>query len=216
MFADHQSHCASGAEQWDEMVQIAVDKSRLAELFDESRLRLKRIVTASMDHRVRARVDASDVLQETFVEATERIDAYMSAPKVSVFVWLRFLAKQQLAKMHRRHLGAQIRDASRDRSMDWNGDSRESAVALAAQLVTGLTTASAILQRKELRTEVRQGLDRLDDRSREILLLRHFEQLSNNEAADVLQISATAACNRYIRALDRLKLQLNCDQSNDR
>ena len=190
---------------WQEQIDKVRDSSQLGELFAESRERLKRIVAASIDSRVQGRIDASDVLQETLIEATRRIDEYMAAPNVSLFVWLRFLAKQQLLIAHRRHLDVAARDVRRDLPMHAFADGSGSEFVLAAELAAKLTTASAALDRKELQLEIHSALAKLDEKSREILTLRHFEQLSNIEAAQVLSISSTAACNRYVRALERLK-----------
>ncbi len=209
---DQNTHPTVTPQQWQILVQAAQDKAQLAELFDENRERLKRIVSSSIDHRLHSRMDASDVLQETFIEAFSRIHEYLAKPNVSLFVWLRFLAKQRLAIMHRQNLQVQARDARRELSLDEDQGSKG---ALAAQLAGRLTTASATLSRKELKLEIQSALDRLDSKSREILMLRHFEQLSNVESAEVLQISTTAACNRYIRALERLKGMLNLSLGTD-
>jgi len=206
---DQNTHPTVTPQQWQILVQAAQDKAQLAELFYENRERLKRIVSSSIDHRLHRRMDASDVLQETFMEAFSRIHEYLANPNVSLFVWLRFLAKQRLTLMHRQNLQVQARDVRRELSLEAVEDDRQSKVALAAQLAGRLTTASASFSRKELRLEIQSALDRLDFKSREILMLRHFEQLSNVESAEVLQISTTAACNRYIRALERLKGMLS-------
>lgn len=203
------AHPTVTPEQWKILVQAAQDKAKLAELFDQNRDRLKRIVSSSMDRRVQGRMDASDVLQETFIEAFGRVHEYLAAPNVSLFVWLRFLAKQRLAMMHRQHLGVQARDARRDMPLPEFANGHDAVSELAAQLAARLTTASAALSRKELGLNIQNALEKLDDKSREILLLRHFEQLSNSESAEVLQISPTATHNRYIRALERLKRMLN-------
>ncbi len=192
--------------QWDQLVQAARNSAQLGELFAQHRDRLKRIVAASLDHRARGRMDASDVIQETFLEAFARINEYLQTPSVSIFVWLRFLVKQRLAMMHRQHLHVQARDARRDRPLPWaEAIRRSSSVMLAAELAARLTTASAAFNRQELKREIQAALALLDEKSREMLVLRHFEQLSNIECAQVLEISTTAACNRYIRALERLK-----------
>ncbi len=197
------------AAQWEGLLKAAGDSAQLGEYFGRYRDRLKRIVSAAMDQRVQGRMDASDVIQETFLEAFARINEYLQAPKVSLFIWLRFLAKQRLAMMHRHHLNVQARDIRRDLPLQRDDDNRRSAEFVAAQLAARLTSASATLTLKELKREIHLALNNLDEKSREILTLRHFEQLSNLESAEVLQVSPTAACNRYVRALERLKRQLN-------
>lgn len=213
---DQSAHPSLTAEQWNLLAQAAQDKAQLVELFNQHRDRLKRIVNSSLDHRVQGRLDASDVLQETFIEAYGRVHEYLAEPKVSLFVWLRFLAKQRLAMMHREHLSVQARDVRRDRPLQWDGASRRSSTMLATELAARLTTASATLSRKELSLQIQDALAKLDEKSREVLLLRHFEQLSNVETAEVLAISTTAACNRYVRALERLKALLNAPEAPDR
>lgn len=215
MSFDQNAHPSLTAEQWNLLVQAAQDKAQLAALFNQHRERLKRIVSSTLDHRVQGRLDASDVLQETFIEAYGRIQEYLAQPSVSLFVWLRFLAKQRLAMMHRQHLSVQARDVRRDRPLLWEDESRHSSTLLATQLATRLTTASATLSRKELQLQIQDALHKLDEKSREVLLLRHFEQLSNVETAEVLGISTTAACNRYIRALERLKHLLNLSEASE-
>ncbi len=212
---DQSAHPSLTTEQWNLLAQAAQDKAQLAELFNQHRDRLKRIVSSCLDQRVQGRLDASDVLQETFIEAYGRVHEYLAEPKVSLFVWLRFLAKQRLAMMHRQHLGVQARDVRRDRPLLWDDENRRSSVLLATQLAARLTTASATLSRKELRLQIQDALNKLDEKSREVLLLRHFEQLSNVETAEVLAISSTAACNRYVRALERLKHLLKAPEASD-
>lgn len=212
---DQSAHPSLTTEQWNLLAQAAQDKAQLAELFNQHRDRLKRIVSSCLDQRVQGRLDASDVLQETFIEAYGRVHEYLAEPKVSLFVWLRFLAKQRLAMMHRQHLSVQARDVRRDRPLLWDEENRHSSVLLATQLAARLTTASATLSRKELRLQIQDALNKLDEKSREVLLLRHFEQLSNVETAEVLAISSTAACNRYVRALERLKHLLNAPEASD-
>lgn len=197
------------AQQRKLLKQASRDSRLLGHVFGQHRDRLKRIVNAGLDQRVRVRMDASDVVQETFLEAFARINDYVEAPKVSLFVWLRFLAKQRLAMLHRQHLHVQARDARRELPLEWVVEGHGSRLQLAAQLAATLTTASVALARKEIKREIQLALDRLDDKSCEVLMLRHFEQLSNAESAEVLQISPTAACNRYIRALERLKKLLD-------
>ncbi len=194
----------------DQLVELATRNSvQLGAIFGQHRERLKRIVSASLDPRVKVRVDASDVIQETFLEAIARIDEYLKVPRVSLFVWLRFLAKQRLALLHRKHLRVQGRNARRELAIDWGVENHSSRVQLAVQLAAKLTTASAALSRKEGKRKIESALEKLDGKSREVLMLRHFEQLSNVESAEVLQISPTAACNRYVRALERLKKLLD-------
>jgi RNA polymerase sigma-70 factor (ECF subfamily) len=176
----------------------------LAELFTEHRDRLERMVRFRMDRRVSSRVDVADVLQEAYLDAAKRVEAYLARPEAPFFVWLRGIAANTLADIHRRHLGAELRDAARDQSLYAKAPEASSEL-LAAQLAGHLTSPSQAAIRDEAAAKVEAALREMDEIDREVLALRHFEQLSNNEVAEVLGLSKTAASNRYVRALGRLK-----------
>ena len=188
------------------------DGDALGQLLERHRARLQRIVELRLDQRVQSRVNASDVLQEAFIEAAQRLREYLQNPEVPFFVWLRFLANQRLAQLHRHHLGRKTRSAGREVSIDQAGFSPFSSQILAAQLVGQLSSASSTLQKAELRKHLQDVLAGLEPVDREILTLRHFEQLTNSECAQVLNLSPTAASNRYIRAVERLRAVLSGDQ----
>ena len=188
------------------------DSDALGQLLESHRQRLERIVRVRLDHRVQSRMNASDVIQETCIEAGERLKEYLENPEVPFFVWLRYLAHQRLQQLHRHHLGRRIRDANRERSIDQQ-DSEEQLGSgiIARQLVARLSSASSILQREELCQRLRDLLDRMEPVDREILVLRHFEHLTNVECAQILSLSTTAASNRYVRALERLRTVIGDD-----
>ena len=185
--------------------------AELNSLFADHRERLKRMVQLRMDQRVQGRIDASDVIQEAFVEAAQRFDDYDREREVSPFVWLRFLTAQKLIQLQRRHLGAQGRSVKRELQAGGASVPNATSAVLAAQLVGNLTSPSHAVSREEQRLQVQQALDELEVIDREVLALRHFEQLTNAEAAEVLEIAPEAAYKRYIRALRRLKQILNSD-----
>lgn len=178
-------------------------------LLEQHRERLKRLVDLRLDNRVRGRVDASDVIQETTIEAYERADEYLADPAVPVFVWLRFLAMQKVQTFHRRHLGTQARDAGREISLDRNPVPAATSAALAARLVGQLTSASHAAIRDEMKLRLEQALNQMDEKDRDVLALRHFEQLSLKETAVVLGLSDKAAGSRYLRALSKLRKAMN-------
>ena len=182
----------------------------LGDLVARHRDRLRRMVRLRLDPRLNGRVDASDVIQDAYVEATRR---YTSRDQqISEFVWLRFLTGQKLAQLHRYHLGAQARNAGREVSINGHGSPEASSAELAAQLVGRFSSPSHAANRAELRQRLQQLLNEMDETDREILALRHFEQLDNSEAAEVLGIEKQAAYKRYIRAVRRLKKVLQSDQ----
>ena len=177
-----------------------VDDSRLAVRLESFRQRLRRMVELRLDPRLRARVDASDVLQEAFLEATERAPSFVEERDVPFFVWVRFLAVQKLAQFHRRHLGAQRRDARREVVM--LGPQASSIVA--ADVLAGHgPTPSQQMATEERRAAVAAVLDSLEEPDREILALRHFEDLNNRECSHVLGLTDGGASRRYMRAARR-------------
>lgn len=180
------------------------DTSVLAELFELYRSRLKLMVRMRMDRRITGRLSPSDVLQETMMEATRRIDAYLENPNMPFHLWLRFLTGQQLLTAHRRHLGTQRRDAAQEINI-YAGSPQATSEYMAAQLIGHLTSPSQVAVREEVREMLQVALNQMDPIDREILTLRHFEDLSNNEVAQLLNLKKSAASNRYVRALQRLR-----------
>ena len=188
------------------------DSDALGRLLESHRQRLERIVRVRLDHRVQSRMNASDVIQETCIEAGERLKEYLENPEVPFFVWLRYLAHQRLQQLHRHHLGRQIRDANRERSIEQqDSEDQLGSGIIAAQLVARISSASSILQKEELCQRLRELLDQMEPVDREILVLRHFEHLTNAECAQILSLSTTAASNRYVRALERLRAVIGDD-----
>ena len=181
------------------------DQEALEELFDKHRLRLRRMVQLRISPLLRGRIDASDVLQESLIDAWRRLPEYLRNRSVPFFVWLRFLARQRLFALHRRHAVAKSRDPRREVALYEGKLPEASSEALASQLLGDLHSPSEALARAELQVRLQEGLDALEPEEREILALRHFEELTSAEAARELGISEAAAAKRYLRALRRLK-----------
>jgi RNA polymerase sigma-70 factor (ECF subfamily) len=168
--------------------------------------RLRRMVSLRLDQRLRGRIDPSDVIQEAFIEATERRSEW--APQSDVmprFLWLRLLTLQRLHLIHRRQLGTRSRNPGREVSIHSGVFPAASSVALAAQLLSQDTRPSEVAIRAERKRRLQEALDSMDPIDREVLVLRHFEQLRNVECARVLGLAESAATKRYLRALRRLK-----------
>jgi RNA polymerase sigma-70 factor (ECF subfamily) len=163
------------------------------------------MVRLRLDRRLRGRVDPSDVLQDAYLDLAARSPDFARDRPMPAYLWLRLVAGQRLAQVHRQHLGAAIRDAGREVSLYRGALPQASSASLAAQLLGRLTTASRAALRAERQVQLQAALNGLDEMDREILALRHFEGLSNGEAAQVLGLSKPAASNRYIRALGRLR-----------
>src|SRR5262245_35068085 len=183
----------------------AGDKAATHDLFSRHRTRLKRMVHLRLSRRLQGRVDDSDVLQEAYLDVARRLPEYTADPKVPFFLWVRHLTGLKLAEVHRRHLGTQARDADRELSLHRGGLPEADSVSLAAQLLGQLTTPSQAAVKAERRLLVQEALAAIDPLDREVLALKHFEQLSTSEMADVLGMSKAGAGSRYLRAIKRLR-----------
>jgi RNA polymerase sigma-70 factor (ECF subfamily) len=181
------------------------DTAGLEGLLERYRPRLRRMIKLRLDRRLQGRVDPSDVIQEAYVEVSRGLAEYLHNPSLPFFLWLRLVTGQKLALAHRRHLGTQARDAGREVSLYRGALPEATSAALAAQLIGKQTSPSQAAAKAELKIRLQEALNRMDELDREVLALRHFEHLSNAETSRVLGISETAACNRYVRALERLK-----------
>jgi RNA polymerase sigma-70 factor (ECF subfamily) len=176
----------------------------LAPLFAHHRDRLRRMIDFRLDARLRGRVSTSDVLQEAYIDGLKRLQHFRADPDVPFFVWLRTITLQRLIQVHRQHLGAQARNAAREVSLGPMGGTEASSEKM-IELVGDLTSPSQAAVKVEMMARVRAALDQLGPLDREILALRHFEELSNHEVAALLGIQAAAASKRYVRAIERLR-----------
>jgi RNA polymerase sigma-70 factor (ECF subfamily) len=181
------------------------DQQALGKLLGQHRQRLRRMVALRLDRRLHGRVDPSDIIQEACVDAARRLSEYRKNPTIPFFLWLRLLVGQRLQIEHRKHLGAAARDADREISLYRGALPETSSAALAAHLLGRLTTPSQAAIRAERKIRLQEALNRLDPIDREVLALRHFEELTNGEAAAVLGLDKSAASKRYARALIRIK-----------
>src|SRR4051812_11236556 len=183
----------------------AGDSAGLEGLLERYRDRLRRMIKLRLDRRLQGRVDPSDVIQEAHLEVSRGLAEYLRDPSLPFFLWLRLVTGQKLALVHRQHLGVQARDAGREVSLYRGALPEATSAALAARLIGKQTSPSHAAAGAELKIRLQEALNLMDELDREVLALRHFEQLTNAETARALGISETAACNRYVRALERLK-----------
>ncbi len=181
------------------------DESALGELFSRHRERLGRMIVFRLDRRISGRVDVDDILQEAFLNAAQRLTHYQQDFSQSFFIWLRLIVLQTLVDVHRRHLGAEMRDAGREVSINVPSYPQSTSVSLARRLAGNLTSPSQAAMRGEMAKQIEQAVASMDPIDQEVLALRHFEDLSNSEVAELLGIGQAAASNRYVRALARLK-----------
>jgi RNA polymerase sigma-70 factor (ECF subfamily) len=174
-------------------------------LLTKHRERLCRMVALRLDRRLQGRIDPSDVIQEAYLEAWSRLAEYLRDPKMPFFLWLRYLAGQKLVTLHRHHLGVQMRDPALEVSLYRGSLPEATSAALAAQLLGRDTRPSEAAIRAEMKIRLQEALNSMEAIDREVLALRHFEQLSRSECAHLLAISEAAVSKRYFRALKRLK-----------
>lgn len=182
---------------------IAGDADALSKLFALHQPRLVRMVELRLDARLRRRLDPTDVVQEAWLEVVERFPRWSAVESPPFRAWLRLTTGQALSAARRRHLGVEGRDARLEVGPQSRpGVSAESAADL---FVASTTSPSQAANRSELRARVIEALEQLDAIDREIVALRQFEGLSNDEAAAELAIEPAAASKRFARALVRLK-----------
>jgi RNA polymerase sigma-70 factor (ECF subfamily) len=181
------------------------DSEAAGELLERHRDRLARMVRLRLDPRVRGRIGVSDVLQEAYLEASQRMDEYFHNPEVPFYLWLRFIAAQRVLMVHRRHIGAKGRAVGREQRLDAAVEPLASSVSIAAELIGRGTSPTRAAARAELRERLAEALESMEPIDREVLVLRHFEQLSNVNTASILGLNPDAASKRYVRALRRLR-----------
>ena len=197
----------SDASETDNLLRRAGagEEQARAELFEHYRGRLRQMVRLRLDRRLSGRLDPSDVLQEAYLDFARRFPEYAANPAMPFYLWLRSLTGQRLIDLHRRHLGAKMRDAGQEVSLYRGALPQASSESLANHLLGRLTSPSRAAVRAETQIRVQEALNLMDPLDREILTLRHFETLTNDEAAQVLGVSKKAASKRFIRALERLQ-----------
>jgi RNA polymerase sigma-70 factor (ECF subfamily) len=185
----------------------SMSREELADQFAVHRDRLWRTVQFRMDPRLFGRVDPDDVLQEAYLDAEKRLGHFAEELCCSPFVWLRLVVGQTLINIHRRHIGTQKRDASRElsHSQKLRYELSATSAAIAHQIAAQQTSPSGAALRSEMILELTSAMDDLKPLDREILTLRHFEDLTNKEVAELLEITEKNASIRYVRAVQRLK-----------
>lgn len=185
------------------------------------RARVERMLRLRMDHRIAGRVGVSDVMQDAYIEIARRLPGYLCSgeegerPRMPFFLWVRFLAGQALQQVHRQHLGTVARDAGRDvplhgsmGAMGAGGPPEASSMMLVGALMESGISPSGVASREEEREVLTEALSSLSVEDREVLLMRHFEQLANKEVAEVLGLTAGGASLRHLKALGRLQKAL--------
>jgi RNA polymerase sigma-70 factor (ECF subfamily) len=166
-----------------------------------------------MDRQLQQRVDASDIVQDVLIDANRRMAEYLKDPAMPFHLWLRQMAQDRLIDAHRRHRVAAKRSVDREQRLVAKHRLDQSTLDLAAQLCDGERTPAAAAQWNELQVLFQSALEQLDEKDREVVIMRHFEKLSNSEVAEALDLSPPAASMRYLRAVRRLREILARDNS---
>lgn len=173
-------------------------------LLERHRNAVRRMIDLRMDQVLKRRVDASDIVQEVMIEANRRLNDYLADPSMPFHLWLRQMAKDRLIDAHRRHRGAARRSMDREQPLA-TAASNESSLDLMAQLRDTELTPAAAATWHELERRFQIACDQLDTQDQEVVLMRHFEHLSNGETAEALGLTPQAASMRYLRAMRRLR-----------
>ncbi len=197
----------NNSDETDRLLQCTAegDRESWGALLTRHEAKLRRVVAFRLDPRLQGRIDPSDIVQEAYLEAVEHRAAYLRQPPVPFFLWLRGIVGNKLRELHRFHLGTEMRDARREVSLYRGTLPEASSAALAAHLLGHATGPSEAAMRAEAKVRLQEALNRMDPLDREVLVLRHLEQLTPAETAQVLGIKEKAAGMRYVRALRRLK-----------
>ena len=198
------SDSSAGMEELERRLRSG-DAQALAELFALEWERLWHIIHFRLAEPLRGRLEPEDVLQEAYLAASQRLSHYADSPATSPFIWLRMIVNQTLIDLHRQHLGAEKRDAAREVSLDGAPYAQATSASVAIQLIGVFTSPSRAAARADILSLVQSAIEQMDATDREVLALRHFEELTNSEVAETLGIEQKAASIRYIRALRRLK-----------
>jgi RNA polymerase sigma-70 factor, ECF subfamily len=183
----------------------AGDAQARAELFTTYRDRLWRMVRLRLDRRLHGRVDPGEIVEDARIEIDKRMDEYLAHPDVSPFLWMREITGARLQAAHAAHLGMTADVTGQDVSLFRGALPEANSVSLAAQLLGRFVPAGDEAERAEKQFRLQEALNGMDPMDREVLALRHFEEMDTTEAAHVLGISRTEASNAYVRALKRLK-----------
>ena len=181
------------------------DESAVNQLMDRHRNSLRQLIRMRLDHKIQKRVDVSDVVQDVLVEANRRLQRYLADPIMPFHLWLRQIAKDRIIDAHRRHRVSAKRSVDREQQLVAPRGYDQSSIQLASMLRDGRLTPAAAALQKEMARKVEQSISKLDEKDCEIIVMRHYEHLTNQEIGQILDLSEPAASMRYLRAIKRLK-----------
>jgi RNA polymerase sigma-70 factor (ECF subfamily) len=181
------------------------DSDAINRLLEKHRKPIRRLVELRLDRKVQRRVDVSDVVQDVMVEASGRLSKYLEDPSMAFHLWLRQIAWDRIIDTYRRHRVSAKRNMDREQSMAAPAGPDRSTMELAVQLCDPALTPAAAATQREIAIKVEQAIEKMNEQDREIILMRHYEHLSNLEIAEILNLNPPAASMRYLRAVRRLR-----------
>lgn len=193
----------------------AGDTDAAGRLLEKHRGPVRRLIEMRLDHKVRRRVDVSDVVQDVMVDASTRLEKYLSDPVMAFHLWMRQIASDRIIDTYRRHRVSAKRNMDREQPNVVRGSANQSTIELVKAICDPAVTPAAAATNREIAEQVEQAIDLLDDQDREVILMRHYEHLSNQEIAEVLDLTSPAASMRYLRAVRRLREILDESSSDE-
>jgi RNA polymerase sigma-70 factor (ECF subfamily) len=200
----------ANTQQTDDLLQRARqgDRTAVEQLLGQFRESLRRMIALRIDPALSARLDASDVVQDVLVEANRRLDDYLRGSTMPFHLWLRHIAKDHVIDAHRKHRKAQRRSIDREQSLVPRGLAEGSSIQMMGQILDQELTPATAAIRQEMEQRLAQAIGQLEEDDREIILMRLYEQLSNQEIAALFELTEPAAAMRYLRAVRRLQALL--------
>jgi RNA polymerase sigma-70 factor (ECF subfamily) len=183
----------------------AGDKSAVNQLMDRHRNSLDRLIRMRLDKKIQNRIGVSDVVQDVLIEANRRLPRYLESPAMPFHLWVRQIARDRIIDAHRRHRVSAKRSVDREQRMVVPRGCDQSSIHLASLLGDSRLTPAAAAMQKEMARKVEASISLLDDKDSEIIVMRHYEHLTNQEISRLLDLSEPAASMRYLRAIRRLR-----------
>jgi len=181
------------------------DSGAVNRLLEKHRGPVRRLVEMRLDRKVRRRVDVSDVVQEVMIDANSRLQKYLDNPAMAFHLWVRQIASDRIIDTYRRHRASAKRNMDREQPMSVPGPADQSTIELAAAILDPELTPAAAATQREVAEQIERVIQQLNEQDREVILMRHYEHLSNQEVAEVLALTAPAASMRYLRAIRRMR-----------
>ena len=205
------------AEKTHELLDLARkgDEAATGRLLERHREALRRMADMRLDNKIRQRVDASDIVQEALIEINRRMPLYLENPVMPFHLWVRQIMTDRLIDAHRRHRVSKKRSVDLEQAPVVASNLDHSTIQFGPQITDGELTPAANAIHKEMQRLFVEAVEEMDDQDREIIVMRHFEQLTNQEVAKVLDLTEPAASMRYLRAFRRLKKKLAPDREDE-